>query len=187
MIHSTTTANGDGCLFFVAFRFQFGVYDMTTMESPKRQPGKPRIPAALAFSGYRSVCGGPCCPENSSGAGGENEISRPLTGSSWYSRNHKMTVELKSVIQWPAGGKRVFFKVRGWRCLFFKRLASEMKSHHRSRMQMPRMGFADLSGAGKYRRLLVEKTANSLSVSHHTHIQDFKVLEHEMKRTGCQL
>ena len=24
MIHSTTTANGHGCLFFVAFRFQFG-------------------------------------------------------------------------------------------------------------------------------------------------------------------
>ena len=79
--------------FLLHFVSNLGVYDMTTMESPKRQPGKPRIPAALAFSGYRSVCGGPCCPENSSGAGGENEISRPLTGSSWYSRNHKMTVD----------------------------------------------------------------------------------------------
>lgn len=174
--------------FLLHFVSNLGVYDMTTMESPKRQPGKPRIPAALAFSGYRSVCGGPCCPENSSGAGGENEISRPLTGSSWYSRNHKMTVDsLNLLFSDLLVGREFSSKLEVEDVWFFKGWHPRWTVIHKSRIQMPRMGFADLSGAGKYWRLLVE-TANSLfSLSHHTHIQDSKVLEDEMKRTGWHL
>lgn len=188
MIHSTTSANGHGCLFFVAFRFQFGGVWYDNHGISEETTRKAQNSRSVGFFGLPLRLRGALLSRKLFGRRRGEWDFPTLNRKLMIFRNHKMTVDsLNLLFSDLLVGREFSSKLEVEDVWFFKGWHPRWTVIHKSRIQMPRMGFADLSGAGKYWRLLVE-TANSLfSLSHHTHIQDSKVLEDEMKRTGWHL